>query len=106
MSIKLKRALIAVAAIAVLGVGGAALAGATGGGDDDATEQPITGSALDKAKAAALEHTGGGTVTTTEVRDEEGYYEVEVKGKGDVHLDRDFNVIHASSDRDGGSEED
>jgi hypothetical protein len=101
MTSKFKRALLAVAAIAALAAGGAAIAGATGGGDDEGTEQPITGSALDQAKAAALEATGGGQVTETEVRDEEGYYEVEVKGKGDVHLDRNFNVLDQSSDSDG-----
>ena len=49
-----------------------------GGADDDATDTPITGPALDKASAAALEHTGEGRVTETEVGDEESYYEVEV----------------------------
>ena len=48
-------------------------------GDDDATEAPITGSALDKATAAALDHTGGGTVTGTEVGDEESL----LRGRGD-----------------------
>jgi hypothetical protein len=48
--------------------GGAAIAA---GGDDDGTDSPITGSALDHATAAALEHTGGGRVTGTEVGDEE-----------------------------------
>ncbi len=107
MSTKLKRGLLAVGAIAALGAGGAAIAGATGGGDDDATDQPIPqGSALDRAKAVALDHAGGGTVTATEIRDEEGYYEVEVKRPdgtgGDVHLDRNFNVIDDSTDRGGG----
>ena len=51
-------------------LGGAGYAVA-GGADDDATDTPITGSALDKASAAALEHTGEGRVTETEVGDEE-----------------------------------
>jgi hypothetical protein len=42
------------------------------GQQDDGTDYPITGIALDKAKAAALEHTGGGWVTGTEPGDEEG----------------------------------
>jgi uncharacterized membrane protein YkoI len=84
-----------------------AIAGATGGGGgDDGTDQPpITGSALDQAKAVALQHTGGGQVSATEVRDEEGYYEVEVRRSDgrqvDVHLDRNFNVLDASSDGSG-----
>jgi uncharacterized membrane protein YkoI len=109
MNQKLKGALVAGTVIAALAAGGVAIAGATGG-DDDATEQPIGGSALDRASAAALDHTGGGRVTGTEVRDEEGYYEVEVtRGDGsqvDVHLDRQFNVLGAAGDDDGSGEDD
>jgi peptidase YpeB-like protein len=103
MTNKLKGA-IAVGVVAALAAGGAAIAGAAGGGDDG-SGTPITGSALDKAKAAALQHTGGGEVSATEVRDEEGYYEVEVKkndgSQVDVHLDRNFNLLDSSAD--GGS---
>jgi uncharacterized membrane protein YkoI len=114
MNKKLRRTLIVAGSIGALAGGGAAIAGATGGGDDDATDQPITGSALDRAKAVALEQTGGGQVTATEIRDEEGYYEVEVRrGDGsqvDVHLDRNFNVLDGHSDgsgsADGGAGED
>ncbi len=99
---KVKGAVIAGAVIAVLGVGAAAIAGATGGGDDDATDKPITGSALQRASDAALQHTGGGRVTETEVGDEEGAYEVEVtRGDGsqvDVHLDRNFDVLGTQDD--------
>ena len=45
---------------------------------DDDNEGPITGSELDRASAAALEETGEGHVTETEVGDEESFYEVEV----------------------------
>ena len=94
----------AVAAALVVGAGaasgGAAIAA---GGDDDATETPITGSALDNATAAALEHTGGGRVTGTEVGDEESYYEVEVTlddgRQVDVQLDKSFNVVRSDGDR-------
>ena len=69
--------------------GGAAIAGGVG---DDGADQPITGAALAKAKAAALAHTGGGRVTGTEVGDEESYYEVEVTradgSQVDVQLDK------------------
>jgi hypothetical protein len=93
----------AVAAALVVGAGaasgGAAIAA---GGDDDATETPITGSALENATAAALEHTGGGRVTGTEVGDEESYYEVEVTLDGgrqvDVQLDRSFKVVSSEGD--------
>jgi hypothetical protein len=86
--------------------GGAGIAIATGVMDDD--EQPITGPALERASAAALAHTGGGTVTETEVGDEEGYYEVEVTlddgSQVDVHLDEDFSVI--GSDMEGSGDDD
>jgi uncharacterized membrane protein YkoI len=106
MKDKIKGAVIAVAAIAALAIGGAAIAGAAGG-DDDGTEKPIRGSALDRASAAALDHTGGGRVTGTEAGDEEGAYEVEVTradgSQVDVHLDSGFNVIGDEAD---GSEDD
>jgi hypothetical protein len=101
MTRKLKGVLIAIAAVAALAIGGTAIAGAAGAGD---SEKPITGAALDKAGAAALAHTGGGTVSDTEVGDEEGYYEVEVTrsdgSQVDVHLDRGFNVLSQVSDSD------
>lgn len=93
-----------------LGAGGAGLAFAGGGGDDDGSEVPITGSALDKASAAALDATGGGTVSETEVRDEEGYYEVEVTrsdgSQVDVHLNRSFDVLSEVGDSDDAGEDD
>jgi hypothetical protein len=100
MADKLKRTLIAGAGVAALASGGAAIAGASGRQDPSS---PITGGALDRAKAAALDRIGGGRVTGTEVRDEEGYYEVEVRrddgNRFDVHLDAGFNVLDASPDR-------
>lgn len=103
---KLKGAVIAFAAVAVLAAGGVAIAGATGGGDDDdASDTPISGSELRKASNAALEHTGGGRVTETEVGDEESYYEVEVTrddgSQVDVQLNRDFDVVGDEADSDG-----
>jgi len=98
-------ALVVVAAGAISGA--AAIAG--GGGDDDATESPITGSALDNAANAALQHSGGGRVTGTEVGDEESYYEVEVSLDGgrqvDVQLDKSFNIVGSEADRDGSGED-
>jgi uncharacterized membrane protein YkoI len=99
---KLKGAVITVAAIAALALGGTAIAGATGGGDDDKTDEPIAGQALDRAKTVALDHIGGGKVTGTEVGDEEGAYEVEVTradgSQVDVHLDKGFNIINEAND--------
>jgi uncharacterized membrane protein YkoI len=105
MNKKLKGTLIAGGAVAAIAGGGAAIAGATGGGDNAKDQPPITGSALDHAKAVALQQTGGGQVSATELRDEEGYYEIEVKrsdgSQVDVHLDRNFNLLDASSDGSG-----
>jgi hypothetical protein len=90
------------AGIAVLVVGGGiGIAIATGVGED---ETPLTGEALAKASAAALEYTHGGRVTDSEIGDEEGYYEVEVTmddgREFDVHLDENFKVISAEADAD------
>jgi uncharacterized membrane protein YkoI len=88
-----------VAAALVLGGAGVAVGSA---GDDDDTEEPITGTALERASSVALEHTGGGEVTDTEVGDEEGYYEVEVTLEDgrqvDVHLDENFTVVGDEAD--------
>jgi uncharacterized membrane protein YkoI len=102
-----KRILIAALAVVALGVGGTAIAGATGGGDDgDGHDKAIAGSALDRASAAALKATGGGKVSETEVGDEESYYEVEVTradgSQVDVQLDRDFNVVGQKADHEDG----
>jgi uncharacterized membrane protein YkoI len=90
---------LAAAAAIVAGGTGAGIAAASGGDDNEA---PITGDALDKASTAALEHTGEGRVTETEVGDEESYYEVEVTlddgSQVDVQLDRSFNVVGSSAD--------
>ena len=110
MNARTRKGLIAAAVVAVLGAGGAAVAiGTDEAGDDDATQKSISGSELKKASDAALEHTGGGTVTETEVGDEESYYEVEVttdEGQQDVQLDRDFNVVSSEDDSDSGEGED
>lgn len=89
-----------------LAVGGVTVAASTASADnasadsDDANEGPdipITGPDLDRASAVALEFTGEGRVTDTEIEDEESYYEVEVTlddgSEVDVQLDEDFNVV-------------
>ena len=92
-----KRTLITITAVGALAAGGTAIAAS----DDDATEKPISGNALERARAAALADTPG-RVTETEAGDEESYYEVEVTrpdgSQVDVQLDRDFNVVSSSAD--------
>jgi hypothetical protein len=87
------------------GIAGAAVA--TGAvGDDDV---PLTGTTLERATAAALEHTGGGTVTETEVGDDGAAYSVEVRlpdgRQVEVNLDKDFKVIGQEDDDDGADDE-
>lgn len=90
-------------------IGGVALVAAAGSGaaavvagDDDATSHQIEGPALQKAEQAALQETGGGTVTGTEVDDEDSKYEVEVTledgSQVDVQLDQDFHVVSSDAD--------
>jgi hypothetical protein len=81
MGKRVKVLLGATLAIAVLGISGAAIAGATG--DDDDSE---------------------------EAGDEEGAYEIEVTlddgSQVDVHLDTGFNVINQADDGNEGGEDD
>jgi uncharacterized membrane protein YkoI len=99
--------LIVGASALALAAGGAGVAAATGGDD---SEKAITGSALQQASAAALDATGGGQVTETEVGDEESYYEVEVTrddgSQTDVQLDRQFNVVGQSADEESAGDSD
>jgi hypothetical protein len=89
------------AAIVVIGAGSFLGIAAATGGDD----QPLQGDARDKAVAAALASTGGGTVTETEAGDDGAAYEVEVKtsdgSQVEVQLDSDFTVTGSSADDDG-----
>ncbi|MGH9229362.1 MAG: hypothetical protein ACRD07_11680 [Acidimicrobiales bacterium] len=104
-----KTTLISLGAAAAIVAAGAGVGVADAGGGDD-NEAPITGDALDKASAAALEATGEGRVTETEVGDEESYYEVEVTlddgSQVDVQLDRDFRVVGSSADDEGDDPDD
>ncbi len=90
----------AAAAALVAGAGGTGVALAGGGGDD--SEAPIRGTDLERASAAALDHTGEGRVTETEVGDEESLYEVEVTlddgSQVDVQLDEAFRVVGDEAD--------
>jgi hypothetical protein len=86
---------LAVAAIGT-GIGVATM------GDDD---EPLTGSDLEQATAAALAHTGGGTVTESEIGDDGAAYSVEVQladgSQVEVQMNANFEVIGSSADDDG-----
>jgi hypothetical protein len=92
-------------ALAVIG-GGTGIAIANGVGSDD---RPLGASALEQASAAALEHTGGGTVVETEAGDDGAAYGVEVRledGKVvEVNLDESFRVIGDEADDDGSNDQ-
>jgi uncharacterized membrane protein YkoI len=102
-----KVALAAGAVLALAVVAGGGTAYALSNGDDDDTQRPIPAGDREQAEEAALEETGGGRVTETEVDDEESKYEVEVTlddgTQVDVQLDEDFNVV--SSENDGHEDE-
>jgi uncharacterized membrane protein YkoI len=89
-------------AVALIG-GGTGVAIATGGED-----RPLTGSALEKATAAALQHTGGGTVIETEAGEDGAAYGVEIRlddGRVvEIDLDVNFQVIGQESDDDGSAD--
>jgi hypothetical protein len=93
-------------ALAVVG-GGTGVAIATGAGD---TDRPLTGSTLDRARAAALRFTGSGTVTETEAGDDGAAYGVEVRlddGRVvEVSLGADFQVLGHEADDDGSNDKD
>jgi uncharacterized membrane protein YkoI len=95
----MKKIVLVIALVLAVAAVAAGIAVGAGGKDD---ETPITGTALTRASAAALDHTGGGRVTETETGDEEGAYEVEVTlpdgSQVDVHLDADFNVLGDEAD--------
>jgi hypothetical protein len=97
---------IAGGALAVVVVGGGTGLAVASGSDDE----PITGSALDRATAAALEHTGGGTVIESEAGDGGAAYSVEVRledgSRLEVNLDERFNVIGQEADDDGANDQD
>ena len=101
----MKRKLIMTGGV-VLAIGAlsAGIAIAAGGGN----EKPLTGSTLDQARAAALEHTGGGTVTETETGDDGAAYGVEIRlddgSQVEVNLDENFNVIGQDVDDDGAND--
>ncbi len=97
---------IAAGALAVLIAAGAVGMTLAQGGD---TDEPLSGTNLDRATQAALEHTGGGTVIETEVGDDGAAYGVEVRLDDgtvvEVQLDENFQVTGDEADDDGGAED-
>jgi uncharacterized membrane protein YkoI len=91
--------LIAAAGLAVAVAALAAAASADGDSDSE-----LTGSTRDRAVAAALAATGGGTVLETEAGDDNAAYGVEVRlpdgRQVEVNLDRSFKVIGQEADED------
>jgi uncharacterized membrane protein YkoI len=109
MNPKLSRKRITlIAASAAVVTAGTVGAAAAASGDDDAQDRPIPASGLEKAEKAALAETGEGTVTATEVDDEESKYEVEVTlddgSQVDVQLDEEFQVV--GTDDESGADDD
>ena len=123
MTERLKKAVMGIAALVALALGGAALAqaGDSGSGADGAQagerssdsdrgesetesgDETVTGSGADKAKAAALKVTSGGTANSVERDSENGaVWEVEVtKPDGntvDVRLDEGYGLVVVEAD--------
>jgi hypothetical protein len=99
--------LIAGGVLAAAAIGGATAFAVASGADDD---RPLTGSNLQRATAAALAHTGGGTVIEAEVGDDGAAYGVEIRlddgSVVEVGLDDNFKVIGQDPDEDGPNDQD
>lgn len=96
------RTKVLAATVAALVIAGAAATVSVATSSDD---RPLEGNDLDRATAAALEHTGGGTVVDSEVGDGGAAYEVEVAlddgSVVEVQLDASFAVSGSNVDDDG-----
>ena len=108
MRMKNRTLMVGAATALAIAIGAAGIAAATGAtGDDD---EPLTGATYDRATEVALEYTGGGTVTETEMGDDGAAYGVEVRlpdgRQVEVNLDADFNVIGDEADDDGPGDDD
>jgi len=111
-AINIKTLVIAAAVAMLLALGGAGIAYANA---TDSEEQ-LTGPDAQKAKSAAIDAVGDGTITEVERDDgDEGYgtsggYEVEVTREDgtqlEVHLDGDYDVVGQEADEDGSNDED
>jgi uncharacterized membrane protein YkoI len=108
MMMKRSKLLLGAGVFVAVVVAALGIAVATGAAGDD--DKPLTGDTYDRATAAALDHTGGGTVTETEVGDDGAAYSVEVRladgRQVEVNLDAAFKVIGSEADDDGPGDED
>jgi uncharacterized membrane protein YkoI len=108
MRMQVNRKVVAIgAAIAVLAAGGVGIAYAVGGDSDE----QVTGPDAERAKAAAIESVGGGTVTEIEHQDGDGagLFEVEVQrpdgSQVEVYVDGAYDAVGSAADDDSGGEE-
>ena len=98
-----------VAIAATVAALGAASAGAAYGLGGD-SEERVAGPDADKAASAALNATGGGSVTEVEYQDSggAGLYEVEIMrddgSQVEVHLDGKFQPVGTAADDDAGGD--
>jgi hypothetical protein len=101
MDRRMVKILVGAAVVAAIGLGGSAIARATGAFDDEG--QQLRGPEAVRAAAAALRATDGGTVNAVERDNENGAtYEVEVTRMDgstvDVRLDASFDVVVIEGD--------
>ena len=101
---------IVVGAVALVLAGAAGTTAAVAGGDDDG-DGTVTGPQADRAVAAALEITGGGTANAVERDSEDGAtWEVEVTRKDgttvDVRLDEQLRLVVVDGDSESADHDD
>jgi uncharacterized membrane protein YkoI len=109
MNRRVIKVLVGVAVVATAALGGSAIARATGAFDDG--DLQLRGPEAERARAAALEATDGGTVNAVERDTENGAtYEVEVTRTDgstvDVRLDESFAVVVIEGDSETADSED
>lgn len=98
-----RRILTICGAAAMLAAGAGAAVAAGGGDDGDDGERQATGAGAERARAAALAVTGGGTANSVERDSENGAtWEVEVTREDgetvDVRLDERYALVVVESD--------
>jgi hypothetical protein len=105
---RLNRRVITIgAAVAALAAGGAGVAYGVSGD----SEEQVTGPSTEKAKSAALDAVGGGTVLEVERQDGDGagVYEVEVQrpdgSQVEVHVNGNYDSVGTAADDDSSSED-
>jgi hypothetical protein len=105
----MRKILAVMTALALLALGAGTIARATGAFDDG--ESQLKGRSAERARAAALRITGGGTANAVERDSENGAtYEVEVTRRDgstvDVRLDESFKLVVIDGDSEGADSND